>query len=114
MEALSRREDQDVLESVKSEALKSCDVHVKDFADCATGRTFTLPFVCKDKLDIMQNCMRDYVTQERLDTAKLDYIANRSEHGKQAVEALRKSRAEKLRRMAGLKEESKSDQTEKK
>ncbi|WVQ65074.1 hypothetical protein V865_003645 [Kwoniella europaea PYCC6329] len=105
MEALSRREDTEVLESVKSDALKVCDDYVKAFAECATGRTFTLPFVCKDKLDDMQNCMREYMTQDRMDAAKLDYIANRSEHGRQAVEALRKSRAERLRKMAGLKEE---------
>ncbi|WWC87989.1 uncharacterized protein L201_002891 [Kwoniella dendrophila CBS 6074] len=106
MEALSRREDQEVLEAVKAESLKVCDDYVRTFAECATGRTFTLPFACKGKLDDMQNCMREYMTQERMDAAKLDYIANRSEHGKQAVEALRKSRAEKLRKMAGLKEES--------
>ncbi|WVR05702.1 hypothetical protein IAU60_002726 [Kwoniella sp. DSM 27419] len=105
MEALSRREDVEVLDAVKAEALKVCDDHVKAFAECATGRTFTLPFACKSKLDAMQGCMKDYMTVERMDAAKLEYIANRSEHGRQAVEALKKSRADKLRRMAGLKEE---------
>ncbi|WVQ97084.1 hypothetical protein IAU59_004194 [Kwoniella sp. CBS 9459] len=108
MEALSRREETDILEAVKSEALKTCDEHVKAFADCATGRTFTLPFACKSKLDAMQGCMREYMTQERMDAANLEYIANRSEHGRQAVEALKKSREEKLRRMAGIKDEPKS------
>lgn len=36
---------------------------------------------------------------------KLDFIAHRSEKGREAVEALRKSREEKLRKMAGIKDE---------
>ena len=45
------------------------------------------------------------MTQERMDAMKLDFIAHRSEKGREAVEALRKSREEKLRRMAGIKDE---------
>ena len=46
------------------------------------------------------------MTEERLDSMKLDYIANRSERGQEAVEALRKSRTDRLRKMAGQKVES--------
>ncbi|WWD18089.1 hypothetical protein CI109_102537 [Kwoniella shandongensis] len=106
MEALSRREEQDIMETAKTQALKHCDGHVAAFADCATGRTFSLPFACKGKLDAMQGCMKDYMTQDRLDHMKLEYIAHRSENGRLAVEALRKSREEKLRKMAGIKEEA--------
>lgn len=45
------------------------------------------------------------MTQERMDAMKLDFIAHRSEKGREAVEALRKSREEKLRKMAGIKDE---------
>lgn len=41
---------------------------------------------------------------ERIDELKLEYIAQRSEKGKQAVEALLAARREKLLKMAGLKE----------
>jgi COX assembly protein 1 len=44
------------------------------------------------------------MTEERLDAAKLDYIANRSERGREAVEKLFKERQEKLLRMSGRKE----------
>jgi COX assembly protein 1 len=44
------------------------------------------------------------VTTEKLDASKLDYIANRSERGKQAVEDLRQSRIASLKRQAGIKE----------
>ncbi|WVO13148.1 hypothetical protein L204_100760 [Cryptococcus depauperatus] len=105
MEALSRREENDVMDTAKSEALKSCDKYVKDFAGCAGGRTFSLPFACREKLQTMQRCMKEYMTTERLDAMKLDYIARRSEMGKQAVEALKKSREERFKRMAGIKDE---------
>ncbi|OWT40934.1 hypothetical protein J008_01617 [Cryptococcus neoformans] len=105
MEALSRREENEIHEAAKKEALRDCDDYVKDFADCATGRTFSLPFACKTRLNAMQGCMRDYMTQERMDAMKLDFIAHRSEKGREAVEALRKSREEKLRKMAGIKDE---------
>lgn len=42
--------------------------------------------------------------EERIDQMKLEYIAQRSEKGKQAVEALLAARREKLLKMAGRKE----------
>jgi COX assembly protein 1 len=44
-------------------------------------------------------------TEERVDELKLDYIANRSERGRIAVEALKASRLEKLKKMAGRKDD---------
>lgn len=47
---------------------------------------------------------RRSMTEERMDSMKLDYIANRSEKGKQAVEALREQRTSHLRKHYGRKE----------
>jgi COX assembly protein 1 len=44
-------------------------------------------------------------TEERVDELKLDYIAHRSERGRIAVEALKASRLEKLKKMAGRKDD---------
>lgn len=44
------------------------------------------------------------MTTERIDEMKLEYIAQRSEKGKQAVDALLAARREKLLKMAGRKE----------
>ncbi|KAK4684751.1 hypothetical protein P7C73_g5420, partial [Tremellales sp. Uapishka_1] len=118
MEALSRREENEVMAAAKANSLKQCDDLVSgmplfgprpllpthtdsaffpDFADCATGRTFTLPFVCRGPLKLMQDCQRSHMTTEKLDAMKLDYIANRSEKGRLAVETLRAGRIDKLR-----------------
>lgn len=43
------------------------------------------------------------MTEGRLDTIRLDYIAERSDHGRAAVEALRSSRAEYLQKAYGKK-----------
>lgn len=44
------------------------------------------------------------MTEERIDALRLDYIANRSERGREAVEKLYRERTEKLLRMSGRKE----------
>jgi COX assembly protein 1 len=44
------------------------------------------------------------MTEERMDSMKLDYIANRSEKGKQAVLALREQRTSHLRKHYGKKD----------
>ncbi|CAK9782151.1 hypothetical protein CC85DRAFT_285865 [Cutaneotrichosporon oleaginosum] len=104
MEALSRREEEEVEAKVKTEALKACDELVREFADCARGRTVTIPFMCGAPHKAMNACIKVHMTEERLDAAKLDYISNRSERGREAVEKLYRERQEKLLRMSGRKE----------
>ncbi|BEJ18065.1 hypothetical protein CspHIS471_0703420 [Cutaneotrichosporon sp. HIS471] len=104
MEALSRREEEEVGAQVKKAALTACDELVRNFADCARGRTVTMPFKCGSQHTAMNACIKVHMTEERLDAAKLDYIANRSERGRQAVEKLFQERQEKLLRMSGRKE----------
>lgn len=41
----------------------------------------------------MNTCLKDYMNEDRLDSLKLDYIAERSEKGRAAVEKLRQERA---------------------
>ncbi|GMK60035.1 hypothetical protein CspeluHIS016_0902520 [Cutaneotrichosporon spelunceum] len=106
MEALSRREEEDVQAQLKKDALAACSDLVREFADCARGRTITMPFKCGAQHEAMNACTKVHMTEERLDAAKLDYIANRSERGRQAVEKLYKERHEKLLRMSGRKDDN--------
>ena len=50
------------------------------------------------------------MTEDRLDGIRLDYIAERSDHGRAAVEALRSSRAEYLQKAYGKKDKKGQDQ----
>ncbi|ETW87322.1 hypothetical protein HETIRDRAFT_42095 [Heterobasidion irregulare TC 32-1] len=57
MSTLSRREEDTLLKTTKAHALKECDSIVKDFAECATGRTVTVAWACKNKYKAVQDCM---------------------------------------------------------
>lgn len=76
MNALSRREEETLLKTTKVRALKECDPVVKglsarssisyhpsdlrhsvDFAECATGRTVSVAWACREKYKRVQDCM---------------------------------------------------------
>ncbi|KAF8898612.1 hypothetical protein BD779DRAFT_1607370 [Infundibulicybe gibba] len=57
MNALSRREEETLLKTTKARALQECDSVVKEFAECASGRTISVAWACKDKLKNVQSCM---------------------------------------------------------
>ncbi|KAG7530944.1 hypothetical protein FFLO_04672 [Filobasidium floriforme] len=90
MITLSRREEQDVLDRAKEQSLKHCEALVKDFADCAKGKTVTVLWNCGGQYNTMRQCMKDYLTLERIDAAKADHIANREERNAEALEKAQK------------------------
>ncbi|KAF8349953.1 hypothetical protein F5887DRAFT_407985 [Amanita rubescens] len=57
MNTLSRREEETLFKATKARALKECDAVVKEFADCASGRTISMAWACRDKLKAVQDCM---------------------------------------------------------
>ncbi|KAJ7619156.1 hypothetical protein DFH06DRAFT_1011064 [Mycena polygramma] len=57
MNALSRREEENLLKITKERALKECHEVVKDFADCVTGRTVSSAWACRGQLRKMEECM---------------------------------------------------------
>lgn len=75
MNALSRREEETLLKTTKTYALKQCDSllqgalelrrfllktiihHHSEFAACAAGRTVSVAWSCRDKLSVVQECM---------------------------------------------------------
>jgi len=57
MNALSRREEETLLKTTKARALQECDGVVKEFAECASGRTISVAWACKETLKRVQSCM---------------------------------------------------------
>ncbi|KAH8100601.1 hypothetical protein BXZ70DRAFT_893158 [Cristinia sonorae] len=57
MNTLSRREEETLLKSTKARALKECDPVVKEFAECASGRTISVAWACRGKYKALQECM---------------------------------------------------------
>ncbi|KAF8844037.1 hypothetical protein BDN67DRAFT_895913 [Paxillus ammoniavirescens] len=57
MNALSRREEDTLLKTTKARALKECDPVVKEFAQCAQGRTLSVAWACRGSYKLLQDCM---------------------------------------------------------
>jgi COX assembly protein 1 len=49
------------------------------FADCALGRTFTVPFACRKPHNAMNACMKAHATPAEQDAAREEWFAKRLE-----------------------------------
>jgi COX assembly protein 1 len=74
MNALSRREEDTLLKTTKARALAECDLIVKEFANCATGRTVSVAWACRDKYKALQECMLQYTSQTAMDDVRREYL----------------------------------------
>jgi len=79
MNALSRREEDTLLKTTKTRALKECDALVKDFAECATGRTVSVAWACKSRYKGVQDCMLQFTGPEAMETVRREYLRLRNE-----------------------------------
>ncbi|TFL06596.1 cytochrome c oxidase biogenesis protein Cmc1 like-domain-containing protein [Pterulicium gracile] len=74
MNALSRREEDTLFKATKDRAYKACDSVIKDFADCATGRTVSVVWACKGKYKLVQECMYQYTNPAAMDEVREEYL----------------------------------------
>ncbi|KAG8981561.1 hypothetical protein FRB94_009452 [Tulasnella sp. JGI-2019a] len=74
METLSRREEEALVKATKTRALKECEGLVTEFANCATGRTVSVVWACKDQLRAMQTCVAQYTNPDNMDDLRADYM----------------------------------------
>ncbi|KAF8995498.1 hypothetical protein BDQ17DRAFT_1365697 [Cyathus striatus] len=79
MDALSRREEEALLKTTKARALKECDLVVKAFADCASGRTISVTWACRDKLKVVQDCMVQFTGPEPMEKVRVEYLRLRNQ-----------------------------------
>jgi COX assembly protein 1 len=79
MNALSRREEDTLLKATKSKALKECDSVVKEFADCAAGRTVSVAWACRKNYKSVQDCMFRYTGPEAMDHVRAEYLRLRDQ-----------------------------------
>lgn len=77
MQTLSRREEDALLKSTKAKALRECDDVVKRFAECATGRTISIVWACRDDHRAVQQCMQQYTNAERMEELRREFIKQR-------------------------------------
>lgn len=68
------------MKTTKVHALKACDPIVKEFADCASGRTVTVAWACKEKYKAVQDCMHQFTCPESMQLVRMEYLRLRDEH----------------------------------
>lgn len=74
-----------------------CDAQIKDFADCARGRTITATWLCRTQRLAMNSCMIASATPTVEDKAREEWYAGREERRKKREEesvAVEKRRVE--------------------
>ncbi|KAL0951032.1 hypothetical protein HGRIS_007772 [Hohenbuehelia grisea] len=85
MNALSRREEDTLLKTTKARAMKECKEVVQDFADCATGRTISVAWACREKLKRVQECMIQYTGPEPMERIREEYLRLRDQKLKEQL-----------------------------
>jgi len=76
---LSRREEDEFQKRIKLAALKQCDPLVAAFAACSSTRTISVAWACRKEWKAVQECMQLHMTEEKIDTARKDYMTKREE-----------------------------------
>jgi len=78
MNSLSRREEETLLKTTKSYALQKCDDIVRAFATCASGRTISVAWACREKLQEVQGCMIQFTGPEPMERVRQEYLRLRA------------------------------------
>ncbi|KXJ86238.1 cytochrome c oxidase biogenesis protein Cmc1 like-domain-containing protein [Microdochium bolleyi] len=74
---LSASQEASVREVFNKRVRDQCADEIKAFADCARGRTFTIPFACRAMSNMMNSCMAAHATPEEHDRAREEWFAQR-------------------------------------
>lgn len=76
---LSRREEDEFQKRIKLKALEHCDPLVAAFASCSSSRTISVAWACRQEWKAVQTCMKEYMTEEKVDEVRREYMSKREE-----------------------------------
>lgn len=82
------------------------------FAACALGRTFSVPFACREPHRLMNACMKAHATPQEEDAAREDWFARRQERARERQEKERRKAEQQrfMREWWGLEESEREEQ----
>ncbi|KAF2638237.1 hypothetical protein P280DRAFT_471361 [Massarina eburnea CBS 473.64] len=96
---LSAPQEQQVRDLYYRNVREKCAEEVKAFVACASGRTFTMVWACRDQKLTMNSCMLQYQGQDEMDKARAEWFQlagdrkeKRKELDRQIEEGKRKHR----------------------
>ncbi|XP_071703759.1 uncharacterized protein [Rutidosis leptorrhynchoides] len=58
---------------MKAKALKECDYYTSKYAECASGRTFSVVWKCRKQAKELNTCLHDYTNDKVLEEMKKEY-----------------------------------------
>ncbi|KAL8284791.1 hypothetical protein RB601_006710 [Gaeumannomyces tritici] len=108
---LSASQEAAVREVFYARVRRLCQPEIKAFADCAMGRTFSVPFACRESHRAMNGCMKAHATEAEHDAAREEWFAGRLERQREREQkARRKLEQERFHReWWGLPERDRED-----
>ncbi|RPA83714.1 hypothetical protein BJ508DRAFT_413370 [Ascobolus immersus RN42] len=81
---LSAAQEQQVRNTYYANVRSYCAKEIKEFADCARGKTLTSTFWCREQNNAMNRCMVSHATPEEFDKAREQWfqeqLAKRAEY----------------------------------
>ncbi|KAI8997634.1 hypothetical protein BDB01DRAFT_840836 [Pilobolus umbonatus] len=82
LHALTRGEEENCYKEMKANALKSCEVPIKDFVTCSKEHNVTVMWTCRGKLKAMNSCLNERTSQDELDKLMLAKLAAKTANKK--------------------------------
>lgn len=103
---LSASQEAQVRDIYYARVRAACAPEIKAFAECALGRTLSIPFVCRTPHRAMNSCMVSHATQAEQDAAREDWFAQRLERQRERERKAQKKAGQEefLREWWGLPE----------
>ncbi|KAK6927967.1 Cytochrome c oxidase biogenesis protein Cmc1-like [Dillenia turbinata] len=66
---------------MKQKALKECDHYASRYAECATGRTFSVVWKCRGQAKELNNCLHQFTNDAVLEEMKKEYTLQQERRG---------------------------------
>ncbi|KAJ4292820.1 hypothetical protein N0V90_009483 [Kalmusia sp. IMI 367209] len=106
---LSAPQEQQVRDLYYKNVRAKCAAEIAAFAQCATGRTFTMIYACREQKLAMNSCMIQYQGQDELDKARAEWfaLAGERKRAREERERLIEDSRRKHKEWWGLDEEGK-------
>lgn len=70
---LKKKVEEALRSKMKAKALQECDPVAAKYAECATGRTFSVVWKCRAQFKVLNECLRQYTNDEVFEEYKKQY-----------------------------------------
>ncbi|KAJ1969898.1 hypothetical protein IWQ62_000331 [Dispira parvispora] len=71
---LTAREEEEATKAWKKNSMTQCASFIQAFSECASGRTVSVVWACRDLHKAMNDCLHQYSTPEIRDQIRKDMI----------------------------------------